>query len=239
MNNQKYSYKEMQQMLPEYIFNELTISEAEAFENQLINYPDLQKEVEDSKAVFGKIEKIEFNDEISSRSRNLSIKVNHRLKNNSKRENIKLISRIVLPTAALAIIVAMIFLYEDANIFQNQVNLADKNSFYETMQLTTSEKLAVIETIDDADIEVALNDLDPNNTLTNNLFNYSEQFEKELEEIENEIIEDNVNNMKPKEIGTYLTFQSSLGHNLIDDINNLTEDEFKQLLENIENEKII
>jgi hypothetical protein len=213
MNEREYTYKELQEMLPDYIFNQLTISEAKTFENQISKYPDLIKEVEDSKLVFSKIDKLDITDEISSRSRNLSVKVNQKVKHDPKKEKFRFMTRLVLPTAALAVIVAMIFLFEDPN-FNNETNeIAEQNSFDEIMEFSTSEKLAIIESSIDENLEEAIVSVNTYDGLNEDIIP-----DNDLKEMENKIIEENVNNMKPDEISTYITSNQSFGFNLMDDL---------------------
>jgi hypothetical protein len=238
----KYTYKQLQEMLPEYIFNELTESEAKRFEEQIQAYPDLLKEVEDSKAVFGRIDKMKINDEFSSKSRNLSVKVNQRLKNDPLKNNFTLIAKLALPTAALAIIVAMVFLYDDP-IFNKtgQNEIAESQTIDEMFELSTSEKLAVIESIEDSEenINVVFNDIASKSLANSSDIIIEENIDEKLDEMEDEIIENKVSQMQSNEVSDFIKVHSTFGDNILNDIENLTEEEFQILLEKIENEKFI
>ncbi|HYF04296.1 MAG TPA: hypothetical protein VEC36_13015 [Patescibacteria group bacterium] len=86
MNNQTSpSRAEMEAMLPDYVFGQLTEFEKDNFEKALEQYPDLQAEMTDMKLVFKNLEKTRYRDVQSQRTRNLSVKVLQRLEQKNAR----------------------------------------------------------------------------------------------------------------------------------------------------------
>ena len=77
--NKELTYKEMQEMLPDFVFGRLSEEEKKLFEFNLQNYTDLQNEVNQVKDVFGRIDEMELDKKITQKTRNLSIKVMKRM----------------------------------------------------------------------------------------------------------------------------------------------------------------
>lgn len=236
----KLSYKELQEMIPDYVFEQLTISEAEAFEQSIQQYPDLIQEVNDAKIVFGKINKIELTNEIEHKSRNISVKVNQKLSSNQRRSNFRMISRLALPTAALAVIVAMVFLY-DSDLFypKNNSELISKNSqIDELFELKSSEKIAILEaTEDENDLIEAAEKI--NIASSDVLIENHDDIEIKLEEAEIDYLNEKLSQLNQESLANYYNTQFHFGSSIYNDIENLSEAEFQNLLEEIENEKII
>jgi hypothetical protein len=69
---------EMEELLPDYAFGRLEKEAAEVYTKHLEEYPDLQKEIADIQEVFSRVEKMDFDSILERRTRNLSVKVNNR-----------------------------------------------------------------------------------------------------------------------------------------------------------------
>lgn len=234
------SYKELQEMIPDYVFEQLTITEAKTFENAIKNYPDLIQEVSEAKAVFGKIKKIDITNEIEHKSRNIIVKVNQKLRDNPKRRKLRTFSRLVMPTAALAIIAAMVVLYDSELFVQpNDVqHISDNSDINELFEFKNSEKIAILEVAEDenAIIEAAENiDFNSRNIMIENI----EEIEIKLEQVEIEFLNEKLSQLNQKSLSGFYDSQFHFGSTMYKDIENLTETEFQNLLEDIENEEII
>jgi hypothetical protein len=69
---------EMEELLPDYAFGRLEKEATEVYAKHLEEYPDLQKEIADIQEVFSRVEKMDFDSILERRTRNLSVKVNNR-----------------------------------------------------------------------------------------------------------------------------------------------------------------
>jgi len=96
------NYKEMQELLPDYVFGRLPDEEKINFEQLLPMYPDLVDEIKQVNAVFSRVEEMDLNKKIEYRTRNLSIKVQDRLsKSRQHSTSFNLIVRFAFPTLAI------------------------------------------------------------------------------------------------------------------------------------------
>lgn len=240
MNKPILSHNEMQEMLPDYIFENLTISEAELFENSLNNYPDIETEVKEAKAVFSKINKIDLKKDIADKSRNISVKVNHKLNFQNSYSRFKTFSRLILPTAALAIIVGMIFMYDNP-IFYNRNKHVEisKSNINKDLELSNAEKLALIEIAEEYPEEMSQYSINQffHETIVSN--NKDNNIEIKLEEAELNALKNKINQFDKEHVNQFLNLQTSFGIDLYEGLENLTEIEFQNLLEELENEKFI
>ncbi|MFW6232686.1 MAG: hypothetical protein ACOC4D_01470, partial [Bacteroidota bacterium] len=108
--NRELSHREMQEMLPDYIFGSLNAEESEAFEANLNKYPDILKETHDAGEVFSKIDRLEIDNDTSRRTRNLNLKVKEKLSKRKKGMSAGPLYRLVMPGAALLFVVAIVFI---------------------------------------------------------------------------------------------------------------------------------
>lgn len=109
--NRELTYKELQEMLPDYVFGRLSVDEIQLFEYYLPNYPDLQEEIKQVRAVFGKVEEMDFDKKITQKTRNLSIKVMNRMDaKTAKQRRVSFTARYLVPTFGLAILLIIIFI---------------------------------------------------------------------------------------------------------------------------------
>jgi len=73
-NNDPQKYK-LQCMLPDYVFNKLTPTEQKEFEQEVVNFPDLEEEVKEAKTLFDSIEKIDYKKIVYDKSQYLPDRV--------------------------------------------------------------------------------------------------------------------------------------------------------------------
>ncbi len=105
--------KQMEELLPDYIFGRLETGDSLRFENSLPSYPDLIDEIKTVRKVFDEVEKMDFNKKIEHRARNLSVQVlKKKYETTSKSRLTKgKVYRTAIPIMA---VIAMAFVY-----FQN------------------------------------------------------------------------------------------------------------------------
>ncbi|MFP4529351.1 MAG: hypothetical protein ACLFQX_12450 [Candidatus Kapaibacterium sp.] len=107
-NNEILSRRQMEEMLPDYVFGRLGDDEYEAFERSIGHYPDLENEIRDVRSVFSRAESMDIDGMFKSKSRNMSVKVRQRREQQrAARPAGNVFFRFVLPTAGLVAIVAL------------------------------------------------------------------------------------------------------------------------------------
>ena len=79
------SREAMESLLPEYAFGNASLADQQAFEASLPLYPDLAEEVEQVRAVFAKVDELELPRQISQKTRNLSVHVLERRREQRQR----------------------------------------------------------------------------------------------------------------------------------------------------------
>ncbi len=127
--------KQTEEMLPDYAFGRLSEEDSRLFKQSIHEYPDLVQELNDIKAVFSKVEKMDFNSILENRARNLSVRVQQRRSaNSSKNYSFSRIFRFAIPTVGLAVM-AFIFFTSDNPFFRSQI---DSSAFGEQLQVVHS-----------------------------------------------------------------------------------------------------
>lgn len=242
--NDRFTYSQMQENLPDYIFDRLSIEERQRFELTLPEYPDIQKEITEVKSVFNRIESSKIENKISSKTRNISVKVNKRISNAPPRlSRFRYLSKFILPTAALAIMVFAVlfgpFLFDsdDSSSEQIATTSSSERIFDKEELFTEFEKEIIIENQEEASNQSVIGIVPANDYYLDNadialLVQLDEEFNSLQEEI---ILSALLNNQS----NDYLDKNSMLMNSLISDIDEMEEDEFQKLLEGLSNEKIL
>ncbi len=78
------SKKEIEALIPDYIFGNLTHEQRSDFEISIVNYPDLEFEVEEGISLFSRIDKMDFEKILEQKTGYLPEKVVARLEKNNK-----------------------------------------------------------------------------------------------------------------------------------------------------------
>ena len=227
--NIKLNEKQMQEFLPDYVFGRLNESDKTNFEQNLPNFPEIQKEIKEVQAVFGKLNSMDIEKPIRERSRNLSVKVNEKINNNKSKVYSGFLSpRFAMPIMALLIGGLMIVYYG------NQKNEMD--NMKTDIQILTEKD---IETIHNQEEELTLIQESAELAFEENTSDYSDmvQFEDEIEQIANSVIS-KIALKETKEISIYFSKYNFLDPTILDDLDNLDEEEFQKLYEELKNEDI-
>ncbi len=102
-----YDRRRLEELLPDYAFGRLSSEEAREVERALSAYPELAAEVEELRAVFGRLDTMEYLQELERRSSLLSVLVLNRWKAHEAAQQRlgwwKPIARVLLPALALAL----------------------------------------------------------------------------------------------------------------------------------------
>jgi hypothetical protein len=112
LQNREPSYKEMQELLPDYVFDRLTPEDKQLFESHVNKYPDLQNEIKQVRAVFARVDAMELDKKVSLRTRNLSVKVLNKMEYRTPgQKRLSFAMRYVIPTMAMAALLLIIFTF--------------------------------------------------------------------------------------------------------------------------------
>lgn len=246
--NKKIDYKTMQEMLPDYIFNRLTPEENIDFKENLRHYPDLQEEVKQAQAVFSKVEDLHFDNVFGQKTRNLSVKVMN--KRDSRRNlvpypKMSWIYRYGLPIGAILMFLSF-FLWDndsshtdyDSDRISDYTNIEEKKvDFAHTILSNIDENLIIDSTIDTEVMEDLTAEYS-NMEKTVDIGYYSEENTQEMAEIiEDYFYDELIDDLDNSELMETANHPGSYDQ-LIDELINLSEDEFQNLLEEIDNVKI-
>jgi len=133
----KLSKKEIEALIPDYIFNNLTQEQRSEFEIAIVDYPDLEFEVEEGKALFSKIDKMDFDKILKEKTDYLPEKIVLRL----QKQNIPVYNlqkkprRWLLPAGMAAAVILILFF----NPFKNKLNIThNANTGDSTSQINTA-----------------------------------------------------------------------------------------------------
>ena len=228
----KLGLEEMQELFCDYAFNRLAKEDRILFEQNLVDFPEIQQELVEVGKVFNKVESIDFDKKISSHTRNLSVKVNEKLAGKSKlSRNSGFIKKYLVPSIGLVIITFVIFsgkfnLTND-NVTENKSKSPNIENF---TGLTSAEVNSLFD--DESEIlEVATNisdGLDPN------ALEQISYFADVLEESYNTDLNGFVNTEELSDKGIY-HLNSSTQYQIYEQLENMEEEEFQKLLEELEN----
>jgi len=111
MEGKQLTRKEMEELLPDYIFKRLSKDETEAFEQNLLNFPDLVEEIEEVGKVFWKLEQMDIDGYLERKTRNIPVKVSNNLAR--KKSPLEILSHkgFVTAVAGLGVIIIALSLF--------------------------------------------------------------------------------------------------------------------------------
>jgi hypothetical protein len=229
--NSKLSYREMQELLPDYAFGRISDSDKINFETTLPDFPDLQQELKDVKAVFSRVEEMDFDAAINRKTRNLSVKVNNRLAAKSKK---KTSVRRLAP--ALLVIIASILVFNIWGTNEKVVTTAIDNSEQPMDNLISTEAETLILSSLQKDEIAHTSEL---NSVSSTSIN-TEQMIVDEDEI-NDLFSDMIAELDGFDDLNGSFTESGLFYDVdyIDEISILDKSEIEGLIEDIQNAKIL
>lgn len=210
--NEKYTHKKLEELLPEYLFGNMSEDEKRNFESSASEFPDIQSEINSVKDTLAKFSEFDLKSNIKQESRNLSVKVQEELAKKKKTTHLLgTFPKYVYPTIGL---VAIIYIFFFTDTFdENNNEVADFKIFNQS--------------------DLALVDLDQNDIIPE-LIESNLLYNDPL--IDSELI--SVGSIENIDLENF-NFNSNLYNNNINTlIEELDEDEFIELLEDMKNEKI-
>lgn len=237
-NKKILTSKEMEEMLPDYVFGRLSGDEADSFEYSLQYYPEYQEEVKQVREVFQKLDATDFNNEVNSRSKNLSVKFNYKLEKGSQRRfSGSYVTRIVMPTLGLAAIVTY-FIITGINPRQNvnPVQGTQKSISSGPMFFKPADAMLLIDsTVDNNEIRgmVANPGASVNERISNTI---PQNNEDEINDLYNDMFADNIKNLDSKTLHKIFEANGIHLNDMMEDLNNIDETDFQIILKALENE---
>ncbi len=202
--------KQMEEMLPDYLFGKLDANTAEIFKNNLSNFPSIEKEYKAAKEVFQRIEELDINKAFDKKAMNLSVRVNNRLNKKSYKSKKYSFFGYAVP---IATVITMLIVFFNTN--RNTDNVPQpqvaKNSINQVMNqpMITVEELTEI-------IDEDLNYTDSLEINSQDIKNQTDELNAELEVVQMDLY-------------SYDLSESAL----IDELEQLDESEFQLILNDI------
>lgn len=233
---EKISRKELEALLPGYVFNDLTENEKAEFETAITDHPDLEQEVKEGCEVFEKINNMDFDKILNSHTNYLPEKVIERLQKRDLPiyETRKRPKTLLLPIGIAAAAIILFF-------FTNKFNTNDTNSIFPKNELqnideaaffSESEKSILTEEIGNYEY---LENENPYYTIKDYVLHRTlMEFDNEIDEIYYAIAGEFKNYC---ELVPGVTGASDVNQRImIDNIAYLNESDFQTIMENLNNE---
>ena len=234
--NEKYSYKELQEMLPDYVFGRLSEDEKLRFEFTMPDYQDIIDEVKQVRSVFARVDTMNFDKIVSDRTRNLSVRVNNRLQKNAIRRRHPFGWRFLTP--AISIVAIALFMvygpYNFMDLLKNKsTELADKHVISEDFLILKPEDISVDSNITDSTYQQIASTVVPaigdnNSELLNH---YGKTNSDLIEQVYADNLLENTEGMTD-----YLLETNHDDLNILNDLNLLDEDDIQNILQEIDDE---
>ncbi len=236
MDIKKFTYEEMQEYLPDYIFGRLAPEERQRFEDTLTDFPDLQKEIAEVQKVFRKLESMDFENYVERKTKNIPVKVTNRLQ--QKRQPLVFLSSRGFRTAVaslglLIILLSLIFMPKQ----RNSLPINPKTEEKQTAKLQNEEPLIKIEGMEELVSSVPnANDLNGASVVVApsifESFSKNSEIATALDSLMKETLVSSLNTNS--QISIDLVSYSQLINNL----NQLDESDFIELIEELQNVNI-
>ncbi|MDA3843033.1 MAG: hypothetical protein PF588_01530, partial [Candidatus Kapabacteria bacterium] len=224
------------ELIADYVKGKLPAANAVLFESALKKFPELERELNDTILVFKQIDAVDWNNIISERTRNLSVKVNRRLAANQSEKSFWTFSRLNISIVS-AMLVLFVFIYRDdfvINGAEDQVK-SSETQYSKVMHpteytvLIPHENMGIIpEIISDNSFENMLDEL--SNDFYDESLASSEEINLEIDDMFSDMVFDDTD----ISIDEYFFESSSdISSSVYDYIPDFSEKEFHLLMENL------
>ena len=100
----KLDIKQMQELLPDYVFGKLDEESKANFEANLSEFPEIQKEAEDAIKVFKRFEQMDVDALLSRKNVNMSVKVHKKIEARAKKPKFSMMKYYIPIAAAIALV---------------------------------------------------------------------------------------------------------------------------------------
>lgn len=231
MESNNSTYHRLQELLPDYVFGRISSEDKAFFEANYTEFLDLVDEVKQATNFFNRLEAMDFDKILSERTRNISVGVNKRLsKKQEKQSGLSFIQKVVFPSIGFAVL--MIFAWsvfftggKTIEVSQKGIERLNEPILVKDLEAFNDEEMASISRIQNI----------ISNEITTTVSNF---FDTVTDSTSNEMLDDYQSTIE-------LAYQQSpelfwgVGNNsnvsLINEIKNMSEIEFQELLEEIQN----
>lgn len=237
MNNKenfKWTRKELENNLPDYLFNKLSELDRAEFEKELPNYPDLIDEVELGRKVFNRIEKIDFDSILDQKTKNMSYNIQNRVSDKySSKLFFNFSWRLVMPVVGLIAIAAVMYYTGDKNIEENKT----ASSFELKIKAEEMNKLTAGDnsTAELLELYASADNIQAENSGSSDYI----AFDSVKEEVADELIAESIIESVTEKPGNLINDSYISQDDLIETLLNIDDTEFNKLLEEIENADLI
>jgi hypothetical protein len=232
--NRELTYKEIQEMLPDYVFGRLSTEDIQLYEYYLPNYSDLQDEIKQVRTVFGRVEAMEFDKKISQKTRNLSIKVMNRMDaKTAKQRRFSFAARYIVPTFGLAVVLIIIFVINPK--FENSKTGKEINDgkLSEYQFLKNKDALTLFDNpVLEADYLALSTNLASENAKELSHPGMDENTAKNMWE---DYIAENLSSGLTGIETSLISMPDHQNYNLMNEMNNMEENDFQNILEEMSN----
>ncbi len=117
-----FSREEMEQILPDYLFCQLSEAESSRFEQSLPYFPELEQELQQARTVFAQMKSQDLYERRTQRVRNLSVKIQERRYAEMERKQVSLRSfRFAAPVIVLGVL-ALFIVFPQFRSFNSLTN---------------------------------------------------------------------------------------------------------------------
>jgi hypothetical protein len=242
---QSLTHKEMQELLPDYIFGRISIEDKAAFEHSLSNYQDIMQEVKEGKAVFQRLERMDFDRFLAQKTRNLSVKVNERLRRkNNQFEKFSWSLRYAVPSFGLIVIIMILIWGND--LFLTNKNIPANQTAKDTIsEVIENEGYQILNINEVAALMNNYTSTKELNILTESIINPAfhvsidegSKVDQNIDNIVNNYIGNNIKLVKCAKSYSKIYSQFT-APDLIEQLSQLDEDEFQEILKELENADI-
>lgn len=248
MNNQRnITYKEMQELLPDYIFDRISPGDRQLFESNLPMYPDLQEEIKETRSVFRKLEGMDFNAHIQEKTKYLSYKVINRMQKEAPRaKRSGIIYRFVVPSIGLAFALLVFITTRDNNTVGTTSEVARSQGA--DARSSNAEELSILSLSDFAFFkDKPMNEKEivratttySNDAATDNVTAALGDDNSKLDEMINNYVADNLAEAIDKNnTGSVVNASTGSDGEFYEQLNNLSEDQFQNIIKALEDAKI-
>ncbi len=237
-NNKILTFYDVQVQLPDYAFNRLSEEEKIIFEKSIAFYPELQKELEEVKKVFSRVEQTDFDGKLARKTRNLSVDVINKFQQKKKAFGFQNLAKYLAPT--LGILIITVLVWKGDFLFKSNEKTNQKISQTETkdiVKLNQSELSVLLDTlVSEAEYIIASGDLTSsvgNDISKNGLFEINH-----LEETMSELYSEEVLGKILLLLGADLIKSEADFHKILDEFDNLELNDLQLIIEELENVKI-
>ncbi|HRS02114.1 MAG TPA: hypothetical protein P5545_06140 [Bacteroidota bacterium] len=242
-NNTQFSRKEMEERLPDYVFDRLGDEERIQFEKSLPNYPDIIKEISDVREVFTKVQKIDFNKIADVETHGMTERVLSRLHTQDRTQSTynyarTTTRRYLIPALAAIVLIAFAtpFIIWNISKEENMQNSQVVEKFFDEpipniLELSQKDMATLDKSVAQCSAPILLG----NDLLA---WNNSDELSDLIDDIYSEYLATFANESSAHQI-EYVVSAINYGNNYLSDLNNLDEENLQNILNEVENAEFI